>query len=403
MRGTRTFWIVGAAFILSALQAGCSSASRQEPAIGTAWAGPAILKLHREIDPKSLVVASVHHGDQLDIVGQRRRWYKVRTPSGAEGWTSDRELLDAGQMRRLRVLARETAGMPSQGIATTFGNLNVHMEPSRVSPSFLQIKEKEKVDVIAHRLAPRTTEAVRHELVPPKPKIEKKTETEKGSKIPLPPAPPPPSPPADWVQLSEEPDRPSASGTEESAPPVKTDDWTLIRTQNGESGWVLTSALYLEIPDEVAQYAEGHRITSYFSLGKIQDGDLRKDIWLWTTSERLGEDHDFDSYRVFVWSRRHHRYETAYIQRRERGFFPVLAKTGEFSVCLEQDDGTRIRKQYVMMENLVRAAGDQPCNKTAEQEVESTGTAMADAAKMPGAKQGLLARLKRRAKAFLAK
>src|ERR1039457_6644848 len=35
----------------------------------------------------------------------------------------------------------------------------------------------------------------------------------------------------------------------------------------------------------VAQYAEGHRITSYFSIGKIQDGGVQKDIWLWTTSE----------------------------------------------------------------------------------------------------------------------
>ena len=68
------------------------------------------------------------------------------------------------------------------------------------------------------------------------------------------------------------------------------------------------------------QYAEGHRITSYFSLGKIRDGDQTKDIWLWTTSVGLGEDHDFDGYRVFTWSLRHHRYETAFIQRREEEF-----------------------------------------------------------------------------------
>lgn len=401
MRGTPTFWIFVTALTLSAPQTGCNTTSRQEPAIGTAWAGPATLKLHREIDSKSPVVASVHHGERLDIVGQRRRWYKVRTASGATGWTSDRELLDAGQMRRLRVLARETAGMPSQGIATTFGDLNVHMEPSRLSPSFLQIRAHEKVDVIAHRVAPRTAEAVRHELVPPRPKPEKKAAKDKGSKIPPPPVPPPPPPPADWVQLSEDPDRPPAAANQENAPPVKTDDWTLIRTANGESGWVLTSALYLAIPDEVAQYAEGHRITSYFSLGKVQDGDQKKDIWLWTTSENLGEDHDFDSYRVFVWSLRHHRYETAYIQRRERGFFPVLAKTGEFSVCLEQDDGSRIRRQYVMMENLVRAAGSQPCNKTADQAVETPGPAVAEPVKAPAVKQSLLARLKQRAKAIL--
>ena len=39
------------------------------------------------------------------------------------------------------------------------------------------------------------------------------------------------------------------------------------------------------IPDEVAQYAEGHRIVSYFALGETQDGDQKKTTWLWTTVE----------------------------------------------------------------------------------------------------------------------
>jgi hypothetical protein len=142
---------------------------------------------------------------------------------------------------------------------------------------------------------------------------------------------------------------------------VPVDDWTLIRTESGQTGWVLTNAIYLEIPDEVAQYAEGHRITSYFSIGKVRDGEDQKDIWLWTTSEKLGEDHDFDSYRVFTWSLRRHRYETAYIQRRERGFFPVLAKAGEFSVCLEKPDGSRARKHYLLRDTSVRPSGETAC------------------------------------------
>ncbi|HVV45767.1 MAG TPA: hypothetical protein VHC72_11185, partial [Bryobacteraceae bacterium] len=86
-----------------------------------------------------------------------------------------------------------------------------------------------------------------------------------------------------------------------------------------------------------------------------------KDIWLWTTIASLGEDYDFDSYRVFVWSLRHHRYETAYIQRRERGYLPVLAKQGEFSVCVEDKNGARIRRDYTMTGNTVRPAGIRPC------------------------------------------
>jgi SH3 domain-containing protein len=390
---SRSFPIVAALSLLSALSGCNGSKPAGGPAIGHAYAGPAMLNLHKEIDSKSATVTTVHHGDKLEIVGQRRRWYRVRTAKAIEGWASDRELLDTAQMRRLRTLAGETAGQPSQGIATTFGSLNVHTEPSRQSPSFVQVKEHEKVDVIAHKVMERVAAAPRRELIPPKPKIERKGKAqERASKIPLPPVPPAPEPPPDWVELSQRGDPQPIVET----PRGPSDDWTLIRTENGQSGWVLTGGLYLAIPDEVAQYAEGHRITSYFSLGKIRDGDLQKDIWLWTTSATLGEDHDFDGYRVFVWSLRRRRYETAYIQRRERGFFPVLAKTGEFSVCLERDDGSRVRKQYVMLGNAVRSAGDRPCGKMPDETV-------APALKEQAPKQSLRDRFKDRAKGLFGK
>src|SRR5207248_3921471 len=97
-----------------------------------------------------------------------------------EGWTSDRELLDTAQMSRLRGLAADTARLPSQGSATTFGLLNVHSEPNRQSASFIQVGEKETFDVIAHLVARRTTPP-RRQLIPPKPKVEKKKTKEKPS------------------------------------------------------------------------------------------------------------------------------------------------------------------------------------------------------------------------------
>jgi hypothetical protein len=395
----RTSWLAGPVVLLAVL-AGCQTKPNQTPVIGTAWVGPVSLKLRKDIDSKSPVVATVAHGEKLDIVGRRRLWYKVRTEKGVEGWTSDRQLLDKSQMQRLRSLARETAGMPSQGVATTFDTLNVHMEPSRLSPSFTQVAPKEKIDVIAHRVTPRTAEAPKRALISAAPKLQKKQTRKdtKSSKTPTPPVPPAPALPADWLALSQPHDPEPTEAAD--AGPIRTDDWTLVRTPSGESGWVLTSGLYLAIPDEVAQYAEGHRIMSYFSLGKIDDQGQRKDIWLWTTAETLGEDHDFDGFRVFVWSLRRHRYETSYIQRRERGFFPVLAKQGEFSVCLEQDDGSRVRKQFTMTGNAVHLSGVQPCEKTAAQEVSPEELLKADA-KDQASKKSLVDRVKDKAKGIL--
>jgi hypothetical protein len=375
------------AFFAAILLAGCNPAQPERaPVLGTAYAGPAILNLHRDIDPKSPIITIVHHGDKLDIVGQRRRsWYRVRTAKGIEGWTSNGELLDSGQMARLRALAAETAGMPSQGVASTFSPLNMHSEPNRLAPSFAQLAEHEKFDVIAHRVEARKAPPKR-ELIPEKPK-EVKAPSRKGKSKKTAPAEPPPPP----VAVTPPPPAEAA--------PVVSDDWTLIRTPAGQSGWVLTSALYLQVPDDVAQYAEGHRITSYFSIGKIADGDQQKDIWLWTTSDGLGEDHDFDGFRVFTWSLRHHRYETAYIQRRERGFFPVIAKTGEFSVCLEKPGDMRIRKKFTLVGNAVRPSGDSPCDKAADVDAPAQNLAVATAPE-PVAHTGLVDRVKARVNAL---
>jgi hypothetical protein len=346
-----------------------SCAPERAPVIGEAFIGPATLNLRKDIDTKSASVAVVHHGDRVDIIGQRRLWYKVRTEKGVEGWTDDRQLLDSAQMARLRKLADETAGLPSQGKATTYDVLNVHTEPNRNSPSFVQVKEKETFDVITHRVVARAAKQPKRELIKPAPKkkaVPKKPASKKDdSGVPPPPPPPAPAPPTDWIALSKE----READAEADTPPAAQDDWTLIRTSSGQSGWVLTSRVYMSIPDEVAQYAEGHRITSYFSIGTVEDGGERKDIWLWTTTEALGQDHDFDSYRVFTWSMKHHRYETAYIQRRERGYLPVIAKEGEFSVCVEDKTGARVRKLYTLMGNSVRPAGVRPCEVRAETDI----------------------------------
>jgi SH3-like domain-containing protein len=354
--------ILAAALLLSA----CGSDEERAPSIGDAYVGPATLNIRKEIDTKSPTVAVGHHGDHVEIVGRRRIWYKIRTQKGIEGWTDDRQLLDKVQMLRLRALAEQTAGFPPQGKATTFDALNVHTEPSRVAVSFIQLKEKEPFEVIAHRVTVRKTKRPTRVLTHPKQKATAPPKKSKKTVVPPPPPPDAPEPPVDWVKLSKE----RGVEADEDTPPVAHDDWTLIRTRGGQTGWVLTSRIYMLIPDEVAQYAEGHRIVSYFSIGKVDDNGQQKDIWLWTTIASLGEDYDFDSYRVFVWSLRHHRYETAYIQRRERGYLPVLAKQGEFSVCVEDKNGARIRRDYTMTGNTVRPAGIRPCEVKPEDEAD---------------------------------
>jgi uncharacterized protein YgiM (DUF1202 family) len=363
--------------------------------IGEAYVGPAELKIRRDIPLQSAVVATVKHGDRLDLIQRRRRFFRVRTSSGAEGWTDERQLLAAEDMQRLKDLAARAAKMPVQGQATAFGILNVHSQPSRQSPSFLQVKEGEKFDVLEHVTSPRTDLPRKPLLPPPPPKkaVEKKPPKE-VKYPPLAAIPKPPGPPADWLDLSksepeEEPLAEEAPAKDEKPEkndkPVATDDWSLIRSSNGQSGWVLTRRLAMAIPDEVAQYAEGRRIVSYFSLGEVADGDQKKRNWLWTTIADGVYPYDFDSFRVFIWSLRRHRYETAYIERNIRGFAPVIIQDVElaaqrgkdtaetkypgFSICLEKKDGLRHRRSYAFLTNVVRSAGEQSCEAPPQEAV----------------------------------
>jgi hypothetical protein len=93
----------------------------------------------------------------------------------------------------------------------------------------------------------------------------------------------------------------------------------------------------------------------------VHDEDRVKNVWLWTTSEP-GLPYDYEGFRVFIWSLRRHRYETALIQRHLHGYFPTLvdSSAGTFSVCLEKA-GIRYRREYRLVENIVKFVEEKPC------------------------------------------
>ena len=363
--------------VCAALLAGCKKDSDRVKILGSAFAGPIELNLREEISPASKTIATVKHGEKLDILQVRRRFVRVRTPSGQEGWTDSRNLLSTRQMEELEDLSKRAAKLPSQGAATVYGLLNVHLEPYRQSTTFYQITEGVQVDVLAHKLSARNAAPPSNTLdlkkpAPPPKRRKKKKEPD----YPPPPMPPAPALPANWVKLSitPEPEPPPAPPEElkgkkqkrrqrprPEGPPME--DWTLVRTKDGKAGWVLSRMLVMAIPDEVAQYSEGARITSYFPLGTVQDEGQTKHHWLWTTVRDPNVPHQFDSFRVFTYVVRRHRYETAYIERNIEGYYPVEVVPGampKFSLVLRGEDGRLYRKTWVMEGYMVRKVAEEP-------------------------------------------
>lgn len=391
------------------LLAGCMGRDR-EPSIGEAYVGPATLNLRQELAPKSPVSASVRHGARLQVLATRRRFIKVRTEDDKEGWVDGYALLTTQQMEDLRTLAERAQQLPSQGMASVYDVLNMHTEPSRQSPSFYQISEKGQVDIIGHRVSPRGQVA----MVPPvaqSVKAEQPTRRKRGAaritKVSPPPMPQGPKLPPNWLALSSirdeaDPEIPTPAAPNLAAAPARPalakklavpeqteaekanvlEDWSLVRTHDGRVGWALTRYLVMSIPDEVAQYAEGHRITTYFSLGEVRDRDrdLVRHNWLWTTIKGRAESYQFDQVRVFTWSPRRHRYETAYRENGIRGYYPVQAKSApqsEFTLIIEESPGRFFKKTYSFNGYQVRVTSKEPCQTPDDKDLRAAPLSVA--------------------------
>lgn len=351
--------------------AGCSGEPRD--ALAQAYIGPASVNLRAQLNQKNSAVTVLRHGQRVSVVDVHRRFIRIRTSNGIEGWVDSLDLLSPGDMQRVQRERAEALKLPSEGKATAYETLNIHLDPSRRSAAFTQIAEGAPVSVLARRVAPKVTEPARpsgaFERPKPAPRKPRKDKTAKSNsrQPPMPPAPKPPTGHKDVLGVNDDVEggegpansqaktgKEATAGKPEKPTRPVMEDWTLVRTESHQIGWVLSHNLMMSIPDDVAQYANGKHITSYFDLGVVNDEKYgQKHNWLWTTASEL-QNFEFDSWRVFLWNRRRHRYETSYRQRDLEGYFPVEVDPADpadpgshFRLITRDDDGKFRRRTYL--------------------------------------------------------
>lgn len=365
--------------VLFCFLSACTTSPERAPVIGEGFAGAMTLPVRDELSLRAKVVATLNYGDRIEIIGKRRRFLKVRTSGGAEGWVDSTQLFTRDDIEALRQLAQRAAGMQSQGEATVFDLLNVHSAPNRQAPNYFQIRPGQYVSVITHQRAPRVPFVPPNLLFDSPTRRAPRAKKKKEPSIPPPPRGRPPLVPDDWLEISghgelagldadEALEKIAQSSAEPDKPPpaVAYDDWTLVRARDGRAGWALTRMLFMAIPDEVAQYAERARISAYFVVGSAaaQDGKPRPE-WLWATLSRGGQDIHFDSLRLFTFNQRRKRYETAFIDRKVAGWLPIQLRRssgGEvigFAVITREPSGLVERREYAYTGGRVRLAGKQ--------------------------------------------
>ena len=264
-------------------------------------------------------VGAAKNGDRVAILDRERRFARVRTESGAEGWVEQRYLVNQQVFDAFQRLAAERKNAPVEATATTRNDTNLHIEPGRDSEHLYQLAQGGKVSIFERQT------------------VEK-------------------SVPANL--------QPAARSGKEGTP---MEDWWLVRDEQGHVGWVLGRMIDVDIPLEVAQYAEGRRIVAYFVLNEVTDGDKKVAQYLVLMTEpKDGLPFDFNQARVFTWNVRRHRYETAYRERNLNGMLPATVshenfdKEGDlptFILRSKDADGNVVERKYKMNTPIVRRVG----------------------------------------------
>jgi hypothetical protein len=266
----------------------------------------------------------VKNGERLEVLERQRRFVRVRTAGGEEGWVEQRYLVSQQVYDGFQNLATENGSATGQAIGTTRNDTNLHLEPGRETEHLYLLTSGEKIFIL------------------------KRAPAEKQSS------------------------RPPVAESGKEAPKPILEDWWLVRDAQGRAGWVLARMIDLDVPLEIAQYAEGQRFVGFFVLNEVKDGDKKVPQYLAVlTPPKEGMPFDYDQVRVFTWNVRRHRYETAYREHNLDGVLPVTVghedfdKEGNlpvFVLRVRNKNGTLVDRKYKLNTPMVRrvlAPGEQ--------------------------------------------
>ena len=328
---------------------------------------------------------SVHNGDRVTVLEHGRRWIRVRDERNEEGWLQERYLVDEGVFKAFHQLYSEHAGDAAQARGVLRNDFRLHVTPGRETDRLFLLKDGDRVEMLERASVPKNGA-----LPTPKSSLPSVITADKQD--------------ADAKDAAKEEEKeysaaePSDSDQKgkrsgpvharnaadktrlkqnvtENAPLSPMEDWWLVRDHQGHAGWVLARMIDIDVPIDIAQYAEGQRIVAFFPLTTVHDSQMNKDepyYLVLLTEPRDGQPFDYNQVRVFTWNLKRHRYETAYRDRNIFGLLPVTVGHEAFdtegvlpvfTLHVRDVDGQTRQEKYKLQGVLVKrvlASGEQP-------------------------------------------
>jgi hypothetical protein len=337
--------------------------------------------LRDRVAPVYAKTGTVHNGDRVVVLEHGKRWERVRNARGEEGWLQDRNLVGENVFTAFQQLYRDHQNDPIQARGVLRGDFRLHLTPGRDTDRLFLLKEGEKVELLERASVskaassaappPVTSPAEKQDVTEA---VKEEEKEYKGREKPPGPSSVPMKKPAPVEKLSPA-EKAKRDKLLAAAPAVPMEDWWLARDSQGHAGWMLARIVDIDVPLEIAQYAEGQRIVAFFPLTTVHDSETNKDepyYLVLLTEPKDGMPFDYNQVRLFSWNLRRHRYETAYHDRNIFGLLPAkvgheaFAKLGvepTFTIRVHDENGNTVEQKYRLEGVIVKrvlAPGETP-------------------------------------------
>src|SRR5215469_12898492 len=98
-------------------------------------------------------VGTVKNGERVEIVDREKRFARVRTASGIEGWIEQRYLVDQKTYDGLQKLTQDNLNDPVQAPGVLRNDTNLHISPGRDTEHLYQLASGAKISILKRATA----------------------------------------------------------------------------------------------------------------------------------------------------------------------------------------------------------------------------------------------------------